>query len=544
MLAAVERVLTSPQLPLREPGRHDRDDGRERERRRLRGREQRVGARRAGRPADSENAGREERGAGDRDEVPVVVDERMDEPQRERDGERGAPRPARSRPAAGARRRRGRLRRRRARANSAEPDEPGPGEELERNAVRLGHRGGDLAVALARDLERVRAGALRAGRASKMSRASPHHASRLFELRLANRPGSFATSSPRNSSAIRPALATRPTTVTATRRRTRARAERAADAPPRGRRPSGRRASSRAPTATSAAPTTRSSPNQAPSATRSAREAPSSTSAGRVNAHAATTAAGHDRDEREQRRLDPVAAKPEPEHDPEHRRRDAGPRRREQHRDDRRVGEHRAAHRARATARAEPRTESASTSSTSAASASAFQYPIGSRSRAARPPSGKSGRDRLAGERPDHGGAEGRRSAPRRRAAPASAPAGAEQEADGEEGGVDERPVQLGPREVGRDRPGDREPAPGRRREQRARAARLRRRAAARGRRARALPSRPRRAARRPPSRPSRPRTRRRAATRSRPTPPLRASASRAKLAWCAGRPRARIHVA
>ena len=132
-------------------------DGRERERRRGGGRE-REGAAPSRPSGRGENAGGEERGAGDRDEVPVVVDERVDEPERERDRQRGrrvALRPLEPPDGADGRRGGGRDEREQER----QPDEPGPGEELERDAVRLRHRRRQVAVALARDLERVRAGA-------------------------------------------------------------------------------------------------------------------------------------------------------------------------------------------------------------------------------------------------------------------------------------------------------------------------------------------------------------------------------------------------
>ncbi len=106
-----------------------------------------------------------------------------------------------------------------------------------------------------------------------------------------------------------------------------------------------------------------------------------------------------------------------------------------------------------------------------------------------------------------------------------------------EKAGEDERPVHLGPREIGCHRPRDRQATPGARSPGRAPAARSRRREAGHGRRERGRSSRRQRQGRRPPSTPSRPRRRRRAASRSRPTPPLRASASRAKLACDAGRP-------
>ena len=92
------------------------------------------------------------------DEVPVVVDERMDEPQRQRDGQRGGgvPLDPLEPPQRADRGDRGGGDERQ---EEREADEPRPGQELERNTVRLGHRRRGLAVALARDLERVRAGA-------------------------------------------------------------------------------------------------------------------------------------------------------------------------------------------------------------------------------------------------------------------------------------------------------------------------------------------------------------------------------------------------
>ena len=99
----------------------------------------------------------------------------------------------------------------------------------------------------------------------------------------------------------------------------------------------------------------------------------------------------------------------------------------------------------------------------SAASARAFQYPIGSRSRAARPPSGKTAG--IAFPASAQTTPAPKRHHQRRGGQLRALPQGAEQEPEGEEGGVDERPVQLRPRKLRRDRPRDREPAPGRRRE-------------------------------------------------------------------------------
>ena len=171
-----------------------------------------------------------------------------------------------------------------------------------------------------------------------------------------------------------------------------------------------------------------------------------------------------DRDEHEQSRLDAVAAEPEPEHDPEHRRRDACSRRREQHRDDRRVGERGAAHPHRT---CPSRACEGECEHEQGVGGERERVPVPDR--VAQPGGatavGEDGRNRLAGERPDDPGAEGhgQRRGGESRGIGAT---GCEQQADGEEGDVDERPVELGPREVRRDRPGDREPAPSRRREQ------------------------------------------------------------------------------
>ena len=111
--------------------------------------------RRGGRPAAARAPAAKKRWTGNRNEVPVVVDERVHEPKRERHRKR---------------RRRVALRavetpdgadrcgcgRRDEPEQKRQPDDPRPGEELERNAVRLRHRGRELAVALACDLEALR----------------------------------------------------------------------------------------------------------------------------------------------------------------------------------------------------------------------------------------------------------------------------------------------------------------------------------------------------------------------------------------------------
>ena len=178
--------------------------------------------------------------------------------------------------------------------------------------------------------------------------------------------------------------------------------------------------------------------------------------------------------------------------DPEHRRRDAGTRGREQHRDDRRVGERGAAHadrnratpslrrrvRARAARRRRARARSSSRSDRAAAR-----------------------RDRRPGRA--QGSPCPRAPRGRRRRTPRSAPrpqprgigaTGAEQQADGEEAGEDERPVRARPTR-GRARP-TRRPTARSRRPSRGRDRRARRRppGAAHGRRAPALPSCPQRA--------------------------------------------------
>ena len=191
---------------------------------------------------------------------------------------------------------------------------------------------------------------------------------------------------------------------------------------------------------------------------------------------------GHDRGEREQRRLDPVATQPEPEHEPEDGRRDTGPRGGEQHGYDGRVRERRPAS-GQGASRAEAASESASTSSACRPRARARSSSRSGRA-AARPGRRREERrDRLPGERPDDAAPNATGES---RAASRAAPGSAEQEPDREKGGVDERPVELRPREVGRDRPGDREPAPGQSRAGAPRARARRREAAAPGQRERA----------------------------------------------------------
>ena len=158
---------------------------------------------------------------------------------------------------------------------------------------------------------------------------------------------------------------------------------------------------------------------------------------------------------------------------------------------------------------------------------------MGSRSRATRPPSG-----RAQGSPCPRVPREQRRRAPsraRRRQA-ARGPPDAPSRSPTERKPAKTAAVDVGQPEVGRHRPGDRQAAPGADRQHEPRST-SRRREAACDRRGRARSSRPRRQGRRLPSTPSRPRRRRRAASRSRPTPPLRASASRAKLACDTGRP-------
>ena len=184
----------------------------------------------------------------------------MDEPQRQRDGQGGRRVPLdpaqpsesadRGGPGGGDERQ-----------EQREPDESRPGQELERNTVRLGHRRRVLAVALARDLEGVGACSLEWIGSAKMSNASRHQASRLFELALRNRVGSFDTSPPRNSSATRPAFDDQCDSAGKRRKQSR-------DPPERGLpcdAPHGSEWASReleATSATSAAPATRITPNQ------------------------------------------------------------------------------------------------------------------------------------------------------------------------------------------------------------------------------------------------------------------------------------------
>ncbi len=172
----------------------------------------------------------------------------------------------------------------------------------------------------------------------------------------------------------------------------------------------------------------------------------------------------HDRDEREQSGLDAVAAEPEPEHGAEHGGRDAGTRGGQEDRDDGRVRKHRAAHPRRDGSRRRGERER---EHQQCIGGERERVPVADR--VAQPGGaaavGEDGRDRLARERPDDAGAErnGQRGGSELRGLPR---AGAEQEADGEERDVHERPVQLDPREIGCDRPGDREPAPRRGRDQ------------------------------------------------------------------------------
>ena len=77
-------------------------------------------------------------------------------------------------------------------------------------------------------------------------------------------------------------------------------------------------------------------------------------------------------------------------------------------------------------------------------------------------------RDRLARERPEDRRAERDDEQPADDAARPRPVQRGEDEAEQREAGVRERPVELVPRAVGRDRPGDREPAPRREGEQRA----------------------------------------------------------------------------
>ena len=138
---------------------------------------------RAGRPAAARTPAGEQHRPGDRDEVPVVVDERVDEPERERDRER----------------------RRRISFDPFEPPERayrrarggGDESEEERQARRARCRRGpgaercaaespptrsrDSASARPRRCLRRR---LRAARHGRCPSASPHQAKRLFELRL------------------------------------------------------------------------------------------------------------------------------------------------------------------------------------------------------------------------------------------------------------------------------------------------------------------------------------------------------------------------
>ena len=150
------------------------------------------------------------------------------------------------------------------------------------------------------------------------------------------------------------------------------------------------------------------------------------------------------RGEREQRRPDAVATEPEPERDAEHRRGDARSRGGQEHRDGRRVGEHRPARDGDARPGRDRQLERKHEQHVGR---ERERVPVADR--VAEPcrssAVGEERRDRLAGERPDDRRPESRDERCDRPAAGSRA-AGAEQEPHDEEGGEDERPVELVPR--------------------------------------------------------------------------------------------------
>ena len=168
--------------------------------------------------------------------------------------------------------------------------------------------------------------------------------------------------------------------------------------------------------------------------------------------------------ERQQRRPDTVATEPEPECDAEHRRGDARSRGGQEHRDGRRVGEHR---RARDGDARSGRGRQLKCKDEQHVGRERERVPVADRVTEPRGSTtvGEERRDRLAGERPDDRRPESRDERSHCPAAGART-ARAEQEPDDEEGREDERPVELVPRLVRDDRPRDREPRPGRGREQ------------------------------------------------------------------------------
>ncbi len=200
--------------------------------------------------------------------------------------------------------------------------------------------------------------------------------------------------------------------------------------------------------------------------TRSARGYPSSTRAGAAERPRREGGGREDGGEREQRHLDAVATEPEPEGDPEHRGSHTGARRSQEYRDGRRVGKHRPA---RNGSPRPGRRRQLQRQHEQDVGGERECVPVADRiAQPCRPATvGEERRDRLAGQRPDDRGPERRDEGCGRPAACARA-AGAEQEPDGQERREHERPVELLPGAVGRHRPRNGEPGPGRRREEHA----------------------------------------------------------------------------
>ena len=169
--AALERGTHLAHAPLREPR-----GSRRTRRRRGTAREPRPRrrdcARARARARSGEHADREERGPRHGDEVPRKVDERMKEPERGEDRQRGRRRPLGSleTPKRGD----GRPSRR---GDEGEKEQQADGacarEELERNAVRLDGLDRLVAIPLAGDLERVGAGPAERLRPHDLERLAP-----------------------------------------------------------------------------------------------------------------------------------------------------------------------------------------------------------------------------------------------------------------------------------------------------------------------------------------------------------------------------------
>ena len=158
--AASARV-ESPLGAIREPRERERDEHDARDEDHADGEERPTPSGRGVPPRAREHAERDHRRSGDGEEVPVVVDERVHDvrrrcgEQRSRGRALGAGEPPKR---ADARRGRGRDER----DEEREAEHTSVGELLERNAVRLDDVARVLPEALPRDLERARAGALRA----------------------------------------------------------------------------------------------------------------------------------------------------------------------------------------------------------------------------------------------------------------------------------------------------------------------------------------------------------------------------------------------